>query len=232
MIVIGQKQLVRELLSVSTKPLRVPSKDPLVLMITGEQFILPIFEGQRSCKAIQDDWRALDRVYQDVSKLALELQEVYDHPAFCAPCADRVVTTLNQATEELEGISMRLNADGSRQVMIVWGPQAFVQNREPMFMALSWDKLAYSNIDGDSQAGDATHPLPPLPGLSVRSPLLQKGIQFQTETTAERACSPAFEIRVDGLAKGMIPVDRVTMHSDAIRERIRSVPVTLILLSP
>lgn len=231
-VMTSQKQLAREQLSVVKKPIRLPSTDPMVLMIEGERFILPILEGQRSCEAIQEDWHALDRVYQEVSDLALELKEVYDHPEFCAPCADTVLTTLKQATEELEGVSTRLNADGSRQVMVVWGPEAFVQDREFMFMALSWDKLVYSNIDGDSHVGDATQPLPPLPGLSIRSPLLQNGIQFQIETTAERACSPGFEIRVDGLAKGMLPVERRSNFPDLARERVRSVPVKLILLSP
>lgn len=230
-IISSRKQLAKDQLSVIIKPGRVPPEDPLILMIKGERFVLPKIEGQRSCEAIKEDWQALDLVYNEVNDLALELEEVYSHPQFCAPCADSVLATLKQATAELESISTRLGEDGERQVVVIWGPQAFVGNRKLMFTALNWDKLIYYNIDGDSRVGDVTQPLPPLPGLHIRPPILQTGIQFQTDITAERACSPGFEIRLDGLAKGMIPVERREVHTDLSRERLRTVPVNLILLS-
>jgi hypothetical protein len=230
-IVSSQKQLAKDQLSMIIKPGRVPPEDPLLLMIKGERFVLPKIEGQRSCEAIKEDWRALDLVYNEVNDLALQLEEVYSHPQLCAPCADSVLASLKQATEELESISTRLSEDGARQVVVIWGPQAFVENRKLIFTALNWDKLIYYNIDGDSRVGTVMQPLPPLPGLNIRSPILQKGIQFQTDSTAERACSPGFEIRLDGLAKGMIPVERLEVLTDLTRERLRTVPVNLILLS-
>ncbi len=229
---ISQKQLVRDQLQIVIKPGRLPGSDPQRFIINGERFVLPKIEGQRSCDAIQEDWRDLDRVYSMVNDLALELDEVFSTKEFCALCVDTLLTTLREATEELESISSRLNADGERMVLVVWGPEAFLENRQDVFTTLNWDKLIYFNIDGDSRIGDATHPLPPHPGLYVHSPILQKGIQFQTDTTAERACSPGFEIRLDGLAKGMLPFERREPIKDLTRPRLRSVTVNLSLLYP
>ncbi len=229
---VSQKQLVRDQLQIVIKPGRPPGSDPQRFIINGERFVLPKIEGQRSCDAIQEDWRDLDRVYTMVNDLALELEEVFSAKEYCAPCVDTVLTTLREATEELESISSRLNTDGERMVLVVWGPEAFLENRKDVFTALTWDKLIYFNIDGDSRIGDAAHPLPPHPGLYIHTPLLQKGIQFQTDTTAERACSPGFEIRLDGLAKGMLPLERRAPIQDLTPVRLRSVTVNLSLLSP
>lgn len=221
-IVASQKQLAREQLSVVIKPGRIPTADPTLVTVEGLRFVLPKLNGQRRCEAIQEDWRALDRVYQEVSDLALELEEVYGTPEFCAPCADTVLRTLQEATEELEGISTRLNSDGERHVLVIWEPEDFLQGKPLGWTALNWDKLVYYNIDGDSRVGDASHPLPPLPGFSIRSPLLQNGLQFQTETTAERACSPGFEIRLDGIVRATLP----------IREKLQTVSINLRLIAP
>lgn len=230
-IVTNQKQLAREQLTAVLKPGRIPLPDPSLWVVQGHRFVLPKLAGQRRCEAIQKDWRDLDRVYQEVSELALELEEVYSTPQFCAPCADTVLTTLRQATEELEGISTRLNEDGDRQVLAVWEPESFVREGQSPFATLSWDKLVYYNIDGDSRVGDAAHPLPPLPGFSLRSPLLQNGIQFQTEATAERACSPGFELRLDGLARATLPLDEIELPRDQIRIRMRPVTVNMRLIA-
>lgn len=230
-IVTSQKQLAREQLAVVVKPGRLPLPDPSLLVVQGHRFVLPKLAGQRRCEAIQKDWRDLDLVYQEVSELALELEEVYSTPQFCAPCADTVLTTLKEATAELESISTRLNEDGDRQIMAVWDPEDFTRNGQGPYATLSWDKLIYYNIDGDSRVGDAAHPLPPLPGFSLRSPLLQNGIQLQTEATAERACSPAFEIRLDGIARATLPVDEIEVPRDQIRIRMRPIQVNLRLLA-
>lgn len=229
--VTSQKQLAREQLTAALKPGRLPLPDPSLMIVQGHRFVLPKLAGQRRCEAIQKDWRDLDRVYQEVSELALELEEVYSTPQFCAPCADTVLTTLKEATEELESISNRLNADGDRQILAVWDPEHFVREGQSPFATLSWDKLIYYNIDGDSRVGDATHPLPPLPGFSLRSPLLQNGIQFQTEATAERACSPGFEIRLDGIARATLLLDEIELPRDQIRIRMRPIQVNLRLMT-
>lgn len=229
---LSQRQLARDQLQIIIKPGALPDNDPQRIILNGQRFVLPKIEGQRSCEAIQEDWQDLDRVYTEVSELALELEEVFSTPQFCAPCADTVLTTLKQATAELESISSRLGADGERLVLVVWGPEAFIEKRQEIFTDLNWDKLIYYNIDGDSRVGDAAHPLPSLPGLNIRSPLLQKGVQFQTDTTAERACSPGFEIRLEGLAKGMLPLERRQALGNLTRERLRTVSVNLSLLSP
>jgi hypothetical protein len=230
-IITSQKQLAREQLAIGLKPGRIPLPDPSLWVVQGHRYVLPKLSGQRPCEAIQKDWKDLDRVYQDVSELALELEEVYSTPQFCAPCADTVLTTLKQATEELESISKRLNEDGNRQVLSVWDSENFVRDGQTPFATLSWDKLIYYNIDGDSRVGDATHPLAPLPGFSLRSPLLQNGIQFQTEATAERACSPGFEIRLDGLARATLPLDEIELPRDQIRIRLRPMMMTLRLIA-
>jgi hypothetical protein len=226
-IVTSQKQLAREQLTAVLKPGRLPLPDPSLLLVQGHRFVLPKLAGQRRCEAIQKDWRDLDLVYQEVSELALELEEVYSTPQFCAPCADTVLTTLKEATAELESISTRLNEDGDRQIMAVWDPEDFTRNGQGPYATLSWDKLVYYNIDGDSRVGDAAHPLPPLPGFSLRSPLLQNGIQFQTEATAERACSPGFEIRLDAIARATLPLDEIELPRDQIRIRMRPIQVNL-----
>lgn len=230
-IVTSQKQLAREQLAAVIKPGRIPGPDASLMVVQGHRFVLPKLAGQRRCEAIQQDWKDLDRVYQEVSELALELEEVYSTPQFCAPCADTVLITLKQATEELESISTRLNEDGNRQILATWDPENFVREGQSPFATLSWDKLIYYNIDGDSRVGDATHPLPPLPGFSLRSPLLQNGIQFQTEATAERACSPGFEIRLDGLARATLPLDEIELPRDQIRIRMRPMTVNLRLIA-
>lgn len=230
-IVTSQKLLAREQLTAVLKPGRFPRPDPSLMVVQGLRFVLPKLTGQRRCEAIQKDWKDLDRVYQEVSELALELEEVYSTPQFCAPCADMVLSTLKEATEELEVISARLNEDGDRQILAIWEPEDFVRHGQSPFATLSWDKLTYYNIDGDSRVGDAIHPLPPLPGFSLRSPLLQYGIQFQTEATAERACSPAFEIRLDGLARATLPLEESELPRDQIRIRMRTIPVNLRLLA-
>lgn len=227
----SQKQLAREQLTVVLKPGRLPLPDPSLLLVEGHRFVLPKLAGQRRCEAIQKDWRDLDLVYQEVSELALELEEVYSTPQFCAPCADTVLTTLKEATAELESISTRLNEDGDRQIVVIWDPEDFTRNGQSPYTSLNWDKLIYYNIDGDSRVGDAAHPLPPLPGFSLRSPLLQNGIQFQTEATAERACSPAFEIRLDAIARATFPVDEIELPRDQIRIRMRPIQVNLRLLA-
>lgn len=230
-IVTSQKQLAREQLTVVLKPGRLPVPDPSLLLVQGHRFVLPKLAGQRRCEAIQKDWQDLDRVYQEVSELALELEEVYSTPQFCAPCADTVLTTLKEATAELESISTRLNEDGDRQIVAVWDPEDFTRNGPGPYANLNWDKLIYYNIDGDSRVGDAAHPLPPLQGLSLRSPLLQNGIQFQTEATAERACSPGFELRLDAIARATLPLDEIEVPRNQIRIRMRPVQVTLRLLA-
>lgn len=230
-IVTSQKQLAREQLTAALKPGRIPWPDPSLMVVQGLRFVLPKLAGQRRCEAIQKDWRDLDRVYQEVTELALELEEVYSTPQFCAPCADTVLITLKEATQELESISTRLNEDGERQILAIWDPEHFVWDGQSPFATLSWDKLVYSNIDGDSRLGDAAHPLPPLPGLSLRSPLLQNGIQLQTEATAERACSPSFEFRLDGLGRATLPLEEIELPRDHIRVRMRTVPVNLRLIA-
>lgn len=230
-IVASQKQLAREQLTVVVKPGRIPLPDSSLMVVQGHRFVLPKHAGQRRCEAIQKDWQDLYQVYKEVSELAMELEEVYSTPQFCAPCADTVLTTLRQATEELESISTRLNEDGNRQILATWDSENFVRSGQGPFATLSWDKLIYYNIDGDSRVGDAAHPLPPLPGFSLRSPLLQNGIQFQTEATAERACSPGFEIRLDGLARATLPLAEIEMPRDQIRIRTRPMTVTLRLIA-
>jgi hypothetical protein len=231
-IVTSQKHLAREQLALVLKPGRLPLPDPSLTVVVGLRFVLPKLPGQRRCESIQKDWKDLDRVYQEVSELALELEEAYSTTQFCAPCADKVLTTLKEATDELENISNRLNADGDRQILALWEPEDFVREGQSPFATLSWDKLIYYNIDGDSCVGDATHPLPPLPGFSLRSPLLQYGIQFQTEAAAERACSPGFEIRLDGTARATLALEEMELPRDQIRIRMRPIPVTLRLLAP
>ncbi|WP_141734907.1 hypothetical protein [Oligoflexus tunisiensis] len=181
------------------KPGPVKSDDGKVFTLEGTSFIIPTVPEQRSCSAIQEDWQRLDKVYDMVNDLALELEEVYSHPEFCAPCADTVLTTLQETTEELESISTRLNQDGSRRVQIIWGPKAFLVDREQPRQDMRWESLIYYNIDGNSRAAGPQEALPVPDGLMIRPPLLQNGIQFQFETTAERACSPGLEIRFDGL---------------------------------
>jgi hypothetical protein len=189
--VMAKKVLADRLVIHDLKPRPVVSIHEKFLRLEGTSFIIPLTAEQRSCTAIRKDWQQLDEVYGLVNELALELEEVYSHPRFCAPCADTVLNTLQEATRELEDISTRLNQDGSRRVQIIWGPEAFSGDQR-------WEKLIYYNIDGESRAAGPQEALPNPEGLLLRSPLVKHGIQFHREISAERACSPGLEIRFDG----------------------------------
>lgn len=192
---VAKKVLADQMFLSVIKPRPVPSDDARVVTHEGTSFILPTAPEQRTCAAIQEDWQRLDQVYDMVNDLALELEEVYSHPQFCAPCADTVLTTLEEATDELESISTRLNQDGTRLVKIIWGPKSFTRDRQDM----RWERLIYYNMDGNSRAAGPQEALPIPDGLMLRSPLAQNGVQFQFEISAERACSPGLEIRFDGM---------------------------------
>ncbi|MDQ3233454.1 MAG: hypothetical protein M3Q07_16670, partial [Pseudobdellovibrionaceae bacterium] len=114
---------------------------------------------------------------------------------------------------------------------VIWGPQAFIEDRQEIYTGLTWDQLVYYNIDGDSQVADSQQGLPWPPGLIIRQPLLRNGIQFQLTTSAERACSPGFEARLDGTGLATVAPQRMLSWPDRGDERLRTVPVSLILLT-
>ncbi|HYX35964.1 MAG TPA: hypothetical protein VE954_22920 [Oligoflexus sp.] len=213
------------------KQVKLKPVDTRVWVIQGETFVMPKAEGQRSCADIRQDWHQLDRVYAEVNGLAVELEEVYSQADFCAPCAQTVLQTLKEATLDLESISSRLHQDGDRLITVIWGPQAFIEDRQEIYTGLTWDQLVYYNIDGDSQVADSQQGLPWPPGLIIRQPLLRNGIQFQLTTSAERACSPGFEVRLDGTGLATVAPQRMISWPDKGDGRLRTAPVSLILLT-